>query len=81
MSTENEFKALDAKMILEHPLFSQAFDKVRESYILTIETGDITDDGLRDKLMLGLQNLAAIRAQLEAHIVNAQLQAQPIEEF
>lgn len=81
MPTQSELNALDASMLLNHPLFIQAFEKVRESYILSIEAGDITDEKMRDKLMLGLQNLVAVKAQLETHIVNAQLQAQPIEEF
>lgn len=81
MTSQAEFNALDAQMILDHPIFIQAFEKVRESYIMTIESGDISDETMRDKLMLGLQNLVAIKGQLESHIVNAQLEAQPIERF
>ncbi len=79
--TEQANKALDADYILHHPLFVGAFNKIRESYIIAIESGDITDEKRRDKLMLGLQNLKAVKGCLEEHIANAELEAMIPEEF
>lgn len=79
--SEKTNAALDADFILNNRVFRGAFEKVRESYIQAIEDGDITDDIRRDKLMLGLQNLKAIKGCLEAHIADAELDAVIPEEF
>jgi len=79
--SDKTINATDADYILSHKLFIGAFDKVRESYIEAIEQGDITDDIRKDKLMLGLQNLKAVKACIEAHIADAELEAILPEEF
>lgn len=77
----SERNAMDADYILNHPLFVGAFTKVREAYIEGIEEGNIVDELRRDKLMLGLQNLKAIKRCLEAHIADAEIEAKLPEDF
>ena len=63
----------EAHMLLSHPLLKGALDAIRDNTVQAIEDGDITDDILRDKLMITLQVVKEVRLQLYSHIENEQM--------
>lgn len=79
--TDEELKAKEARFIIGHPLFKEAFEAVRQAYVVEIENMNFTNEVLRDKLMFGLQNLKSVREALESHIVTADLKNQLPEDF
>lgn len=72
-SDDLKILAGEAQMLLSHPLLKGALDTIRENTVQAIEDGDITDDILRDKLMITLQVVKEVRLQLYSHIENEQM--------
>lgn len=61
----------EARMVLDHPILNEAFDKVKDGLVQAIEDLEFgTKDGdiLRDKLMLSLQSLKQVKEDIYSHI-------------
>jgi hypothetical protein len=76
-----EINAQDAEFIINHPLFIKAFDMVEKGIIQEIKNADMTDTTFVSKLMLALQMLDAVQANIKGYITDAEYQAQPIQEI
>lgn len=68
-----QLRAKEADMIMNHPLFVETFDYIRDQLILELEEGDLTDEKVRDKIMMSLQNLKAIKSFLTQQMQSATL--------
>ncbi len=78
---ELALRAQEARMILDHPLFKESFAHAKAATVEAIEDMDMTDDVLRDKLMLTLQVLKSIEAHLHSHIETGQIINLRVENF
>ena len=61
----------EAKMLLGHPMISKAFNKVEEATIAKIKSlrfGPEESEVIRDKLMLTLQVVDAVKEELHQYI-------------
>ena len=78
---ETERRAAEAQQLIDNPMLQEAFSAVREGLIEAIEINPLTDDLLRDKLMLSLQLLRHIRTHLEDYIISGKLSKRITEDF
>ena len=78
--TQKQILAEEARQILESSAFSEAFFDIREQLVQEIEQGGLTDKD-RDRLMLSLQLLVGLKAQLMAKINDALIEQIPTEEY
>jgi hypothetical protein len=64
----------EAKMLLDHPMLKRAFEKVDDSAIAKIKSlrfGPEESEVIRDKLMLTLQVVEAVKEELHQYIDEA----------
>lgn len=81
MTTDTERQAQEARELLDHPMLKGAFDGLREATVQAIEDNPMTDELLRDKLMITLQVIRDVRAQLQSYVDSHAIQkAQENEE-
>lgn len=74
MNLEEEVKqGKHAKEILDNPLYTQAFDGIREALIEQIESCALKDDQLRNQLMISLQLLKQIKTSFDQTIETGKL--------
>ena len=76
MSKTPEQTALDAaeaRMILSHPMVVSALEKIKDRVVEAIEENPMTDELMRDKLMLTLQVRRQFIEDLTKHIEDAQM--------
>jgi hypothetical protein len=66
--TDIERDASEARYLLGNPLLKAAFDGLREATVQSLEDNPMQDEVMRDKLMLTLQVIKEVRAQIYAHI-------------
>lgn len=80
MIEDTLIRATEAKHILEHELYKSAFEDTRNKIIQQIESCDLKDDVLRDKLMLSLQLLKRLQRVLNDHIDTGKLAEKRMEQ-
>ena len=71
-----EIKANDARQLLEHPLLQEVFSGVRENMVQSIEACPLTDDDMRNQLMLSLQVLQSVKEELMNYIQDSQIETE-----
>ena len=70
MPDQQEFTAMDAEYLLNHPVLTAAFAKVREDMVEQMENGPM-DRATQDGIMIGLQVLKTIKENIHEHIQDA----------
>lgn len=79
MDTQQEaIRAVDAKQLLEHPLFREAFEGIERRIITELRSADLSDDR-RKRLNDLLVSLARVRSYIEQIAVTGDLIAAQIE--
>lgn len=73
MSSQAELDALEARMLLAHPMLNRALDQIRDEVVLAIEDNPMTDEIMRDKLMLTLQVRRQFKENLFKYLEEAQV--------
>jgi hypothetical protein len=60
--------SVEAQQLLDNRLFNASFNDLRDNLIMRIEDNDLKDDVMRDKVMLSLQLLKAIKGYFEQRV-------------
>lgn len=60
-------------MLLAHPMLNRALDQIRDEVVLAIEDNPMTDEIMRDKLMLTLQVRRQFKENLFKYLEEAQV--------
>ena len=68
--------AAEARMLLSHPLLRAALYRIKENVVLAIEENPMTDDIMRDKLMLTLQVRRQFIEELTRYLEDAEIMDQ-----
>lgn len=78
MADQEEFTAMDADFLLNHPILMGAFAKVREDMVEQMESGPL-DRSSQDGIMIGLQVLKTIKDNIYEHVQDAAMDKHKLE--
>ncbi|HIL28224.1 MAG TPA: hypothetical protein EYG18_03050 [Micavibrio sp.] len=79
MSELIDIRAENAQRVLDNPEFKRAFTELREAIFIQIESADITDAVMRDKLMLSAQLLQRVKRSFEDTVATGKLDADELQ--
>lgn len=71
-------KADRARALLEDPVLTEAFDKLRLQYLQAIEDSAPTDSDQREKLFIAMRTLPAVKKHLESMLFNGSVAARQL---
>ena len=77
---EERKAGVEAQALLDSPAFKAAFDGAEKNTIDRLRTVGITDDAMRNQLVLTLQLLTAIRASIVMTVQTGELATIQIEQ-
>jgi hypothetical protein len=73
---DEQRRAAEAQFLIDHPLFSGAFDAVREALINQIELGRVQDERTQRDLFIALKQLSKVRRLIEEHVKTGEMAEQ-----